>query len=181
MVQMRLFWSLSSKITLVRDNTYDILLDFGIKETVCLKFARRSHMDSCLFKRGRFAVRPLSLLAPCYRSDIPFTNIVLIHFSPFLLCFKSQESCSSLVRVGSMSVAPLAISCIADTAALGSSSESSSEEVIIRGTGQTPLGSFSPGIILCQGELDCSRLLLWFHKTWLKHTDPQLMLQIKMH
>ncbi|XP_067266601.1 secreted phosphoprotein 24 [Chanodichthys erythropterus] len=115
------------QITLARDNTYDILLDFGIKETVCLKFARRSHMDSCLFKRGRFA---------------------------------SQESCSSLVRVGSMSVAPLAISCIADTAALGSSSESSSEEVIIRGTGQTPLGSFSPGIILCQGELDCSRLLL---------------------
>lgn len=111
-------------------------------------------MDSCLFKRGRFAVRPLlkSLLAPCYRSDIPFTNIGLRYFSPFLL-FQVVESCWSLVRVGSMSVAPLGIRCIADTAALGSSSESSSEEVILR-------EFFSPGIILCQGELDCSRLLL---------------------
>ncbi|XP_051760881.1 secreted phosphoprotein 24 [Ctenopharyngodon idella] len=115
------------QITLVRQNTYDILLDFGIKETVCLKYARRTYMHSCLFKRGRFA---------------------------------SEESCSSLARVGSMSVAPLGISCIADTAALGSSSESSSEEVILRGTGQAPLGFFSPGIILCQGKLDCSRLLL---------------------
>ncbi|ROJ66274.1 hypothetical protein DPX16_16537, partial [Anabarilius grahami] len=145
-------------ITLVRDNTYDILLDFGIKETVCLKHARRTYMDSCLFKRGRFAVRPLGYLYSLPVTGQTFTNIVLRHLS--LLCFKSQESCSGLVRVGSMSVAPLGIRCIADTAALGSSSESSSEEVIIRGTGQTPLGSFSPGIILCQGELDCSRLLL---------------------
>ncbi|XP_067299634.1 secreted phosphoprotein 24 [Pseudorasbora parva] len=116
------------QITLVRDNTYDVLLDFGIKETVCQKYTRRTYMDSCLFKRGRFA---------------------------------STKLCSSLVRIGSMFAAPLGISCIANTAAaLGSSSESSSEEVIIPSTGRAPLGSFSPGVILCQGELDCSRLLL---------------------
>ncbi|XP_016424471.1 secreted phosphoprotein 24-like [Sinocyclocheilus rhinocerous] len=116
------------KITLVRDNTYDILLDFGIKETVCLKYnTRRPYMDSCLFKQGRLA---------------------------------SKVLCSSIVRVGSMFVAPLGIRFIASTAALGSCSESSSEEVIIRRTGRVPLGSFSPGVILCQGEFDCSRILL---------------------
>ncbi|XP_056320714.1 secreted phosphoprotein 24 [Danio aesculapii] len=115
------------QITLVRDNTYDILLDFGIMETDCLKYARRAYMDSCLFKRERLA---------------------------------SKELCSSLVRVGSMFVAPLDISCIADVDALRSSSESSSEELFFQRTRPAPLRSFSPGVILCQGQFDCSRLLL---------------------
>ncbi|KAK2905213.1 hypothetical protein Q8A67_007012 [Cirrhinus molitorella] len=115
------------QITQVRDNTYDILLDFGIKETVCQKHTRRAYMDRCRFKQGRFT---------------------------------SKKLCSSRVRVGSTSVAPLGIRCIADTAAFESSSESSSEEVIIRGTRRVSMGSFSQGVILCQGEFDCSRLLL---------------------
>ncbi|XP_016405290.1 secreted phosphoprotein 24-like [Sinocyclocheilus rhinocerous] len=119
--------SVVRKITLGRDNTYDILLDFGIKETVCLKYTRRPYRNRCHFKQGRLA---------------------------------SKKLCSSLVRVGSISVAPLGISCLADTATLGSSSESSSEEVIIRRIGRVPLGSLSSGIILCRGEFNCSRLLL---------------------
>ncbi|XP_073701729.1 secreted phosphoprotein 24 [Garra rufa] len=98
------------QITRVRDNTYDILLDFGIKETVCRKHTRRPYLDRCPFKQGRLT---------------------------------SQELCSSLVRVGSRSVTPLGISCIADTASLESSSESSSEEVIIRGTRRVSRGSSS--------------------------------------
>ncbi|KAF4109435.1 secreted phosphoprotein 24 [Onychostoma macrolepis] len=97
--------SVVRQITPGRDNTYDILLDFGIKETVCPKYTRRPYRNSCRFKQGRLA---------------------------------SEKLCSSLVRVGSMSVAPLGISCMA---AFGSSSESSSEEVIIRRTGR--VGSLS--------------------------------------
>ncbi|XP_051565288.1 secreted phosphoprotein 24 [Myxocyprinus asiaticus] len=97
------------QITLVGDNTYDILLDFGIKDTVCLKYHRRTYTDGCIFKQR------------------PFT---------------SMELCSSLVRVGSGLAAPLGISCVAATDALGSSSESSSEESIVRGQNR-PNGALS--------------------------------------
>ncbi|XP_050974675.1 secreted phosphoprotein 24 [Labeo rohita] len=98
--------SVVRQLTQVRDNTYDILLNFKIKETVCRKNTRRT--DRCHFKQGRFA-----------------------------------ELCWSLVRVDSMSAAPLGISCIANTGALGSSSESSSEEVFFWGTRRFPMRSFS--------------------------------------
>ncbi|XP_052422102.1 secreted phosphoprotein 24 [Carassius gibelio] len=100
--------SVVRQITRGRDNTYDILLDFGIKETVCLKNTRRPFWSSCHFKQGQLV---------------------------------SKKLCSSLVRVGSISAAPLGISCLADTAAFGSSSESSSEEVIIQRRVWLPLSS----------------------------------------
>ncbi|XP_042619018.1 uncharacterized protein LOC122146046 [Cyprinus carpio] len=119
------------------------------------------------------------LPSDCCWSDIYFTNtnIIVRYFSPFLLFLKSNELCSSLVCVGCMFVAPLGISCLVrcpsglprrphkpcpkwHTLDLWTSSESSSEEVIIRQTGRVPLDSFSPGVILCRGEFDCSRLLL---------------------
>ncbi|XP_043104770.1 secreted phosphoprotein 24 [Puntigrus tetrazona] len=119
--------SVVQQITLGRDNRYDILLDFGTKETVCLKYTRSPYRNGCRFKQGHLA---------------------------------SKKSCSSLVRVGSTSVAPLSISCTAETAAFGSSSESSSEEIIIQQTGRVPLGFLSSGVVLCQGKFNCSRLLL---------------------
>ncbi|KAI2660508.1 Secreted phosphoprotein 24 [Labeo rohita] len=120
--------SVVRQLTQVRDNTYDILLNFKIKETVCRKNTRRT--DRCHFKQGRFA-------------NDPGISEVQAYFSPFLLFLNSKELCWSLVRVDSMSAAPLGISCIANTGALGSSSESSSEEVFFWGTRRFPMRSFS--------------------------------------
>ncbi|XP_051998769.1 LOW QUALITY PROTEIN: uncharacterized protein LOC127655162 [Xyrauchen texanus] len=119
------------QISQVGDNVYDILLDSGIKDTVCLKYHRRTYVDGCIFK-----------------------------WSPFM----SMEQCSSLVPVGSGLAAPLGISCVAAPNALGSSSESSSgsssEESIVQAQNKPNRALFSLGLILCQGALDCSRLLL---------------------
>ncbi len=120
---MTLIWSLSW-ITLGRDNTY-ILLNFLIKETVWN--TPGDIQDYLPFQTGTscgktsFIVFSVSLLFVA--GHIHFTNTI-----SHLLFLKSQKLCSSLVRVGSMSVAPLGISCMADTAAFGSSSK----EVIIR-------------------------------------------------